>query len=331
MRKYITIATTLVFLVVIGIPTLIVLNLEKPKVRVEVNTGVRTVRVKFHQTGQVKIMPLEDYLVGVVAAEMPANFHLEALKAQAVAARTYALKKMELAGQKNGHNPHPDADVCTDPSHCQGWLSARELKERWGLLGYLKLSNKIETAVKETEGLVVTYNGRLIDPVYHSTSGGRTENSEDVWNFKIPYLRSVDSPWEKGSPRYYARFTFSLGQIDQLLGTNLRAVPVSTLAQKNNNYLKVLAYSSSGRVKLIKVGDKVFKGTDFRRLLGLNSTTFSWQVEGDKITFTTRGYGHGVGLSQYGANGMAWQGKNYKDILTYYYTGVKIVKYGQKD
>ncbi|MBO8168501.1 MAG: stage II sporulation protein D [Thermoanaerobacteraceae bacterium] len=297
----------------------VVLKLQGPHVEVK-NAGTG-IRVKMHDTGKVMVMPLEEYLVGVVAGEMPAHFHMEALKAQAIAARTYTLNKLKRT-TKDTH--YPEADVCTDPAHCQAWISRADMKRKWGIINYWKYYSKVVRAVKETEGLVITYHGRLIEPVYHSTSGGRTEAAAEVWQYDFPYLQSVKSEWDKQSPYYRNTQTFTLQEVDRKLGTNLNALPAATLGK--NSLLKVLERTVSGRVKTIQVGRKKFTGSELRRRLGLSSTYIDWQVTGDKIIFFTRGYGHGVGLSQYGANGMAKAGKNFKDILTYYYRGVSIKK-----
>lgn len=173
--------------------------------------------------------------------------------------------------------------------------------------------------------MVATYRGKLIEPVYHSTSGGRTEASSEVWKYSFPYLQSVVCKWDKQSPRYLNTAVMTISQVAQKLNTNLGSVPAASGGAKS--LLKVLERTVSGRVKTIRVGDKTYNGTEFRRLLGLSSTYIDWETDGDKITFKTKGYGHGVGLCQYGADGMARQGKSYQDILTYYYRGITVEKY----
>lgn len=324
MKRLIALVVCLLFFALIALPALVVLNGESPKVKVKASGPM--LRVLNHATKKVETIPLEEYLVGVVAAEMPALFEPEALKAQAVAARTYALKKMQLS-QKSPNPHHQDADVCTDPGHCQGWLSEKEMKKKWGLLRYALNHKKIAEAVEETAGIVLVYQGKLIDPVYHSTGVGRTENSEDVWQFAIPYLKSVPSPGDKESPKFQTTVTLSLAQVDKALGTNLQAVPAAKINSGSQGTLKVLEKTATGRVKSIQAGNKTFSGEEFRRRLGLNSSKFEWKAERDKITFTVTGYGHGVGMSQYGANAMAKAGKNYKQILSHYYTGTELRKY----
>ncbi|MCL5039915.1 MAG: stage II sporulation protein D [Firmicutes bacterium] len=278
-----------------------------------------TIKVYLEKEKRILEMPLEEYLMGVVAAETPASFEPEALKAQAVAARTYALKRMRQFGGR-GSQEHPGADICTDPQHGQAWVSWPELTRIWGN-NYTTYRKKVEEAVLSTSGLVIVYNGFLIDPVFHSTSGGRTENSEDVWSEKVPYLRSVVCDYDRHSPYYQTTLEMTLREMARKLGN---AVPTSTLS--NGGGLRVLERSDTGRIKTIRVGGQEMKGTDFRTALGLPSTNFTWEYQGDKIRFTVRGYGHGVGMSQYGADGLARNGKNYIEILQYFYTGVKIMR-----
>lgn len=284
--------------------------------------GVTIVRVYLHEENKVVRMQLEDYLVGVVAAEMPAEFPLEALKAQAVAARTYVVKRLGAGGVANPL--HPGADVCDDHRHGQAWLSREQLKSRWGTVQYYNYFYKVKRAVDETRGQVLTCQGELIDPAYHASCGGRTENSEDVWKFKAPYLRSVPCPYE-ANPNLVQDATFSFEQVDQALGTSLSAVPAAGKA-KEPRELKVAEKTAAGRPKTLIIGSRQFPAVVVRDLLGLRSTNFTWKVEGDSVTFTTTGYGHGVGLCQYGAKGLAEHGYNYRTILGHYYSGVEITE-----
>jgi len=284
--------------------------------------GGPEIKVFIAAEGVTVSMPLEKYLVGVVAAEMPAEFHIEALKAQAVAARTYALRKMHR-GDAPG-DLHPGADVCTDHNHCQAWISDGEMERRWGPLNALKYREKILAAVMGTRGQVLTYRGDLIEPVYHSTSNGRTENSEDAWQYEVPYLRSVASRWDKESPRYRNVVEFTLEEVDRRLGTTLNALPAGGLP--GSAPVRVREYTGTGRTRTVEIGGKVFTGRELREKLGLPSTDFTCEVEDGKIVFITRGNGHGVGMSQYGANGMAKEGYNYVEILKHYYTGVTLAR-----
>lgn len=329
MRKLMGLLIVLMFAGVIILPALIIegIRLMEPEVRtlVESRGPVHLVHVLNHQTGEVKIMPLETYLVGVVAGEMPASFEKEALKAQAVAARTYTLKKILEAETKGDR--HQDAHICTDAAHCQAWLDDHTLRQKWGLLGFWRNYNKIQSAVEETRGMVMTYQGKLIDPVYHSNAGGRTENAVAVWGGDYPYLQSVSSPWDEDSSYFHNTMSYSLQELENILGVNLTAVPAAALTPPSGNTMKVLERTATGRVKTVMIGDRTFAGTELRGLLGLHSTDFTWQVEGDRIHFYSIGFGHGVGMSQYGANGMAREGRTFMEILMHYYRGVKIEQY----
>jgi len=285
-------------------------------------TGATIIRVYLHGSDTIVKMPLEDYLVGVVAAEMPAEFPLEALKAQVVAARTYAVKRLEVSSLENPL--HQGADLCDDHRHGQAWLSRADLKERWGTLHYYRYYYKVKQAVDETRGQVLTYQGQLIDPAYHASCGGRTENSEDVWKFEAPYLRSVPCPYDS-DPEPVQTVTYSLEQVDQALGTNLAALPVSG-KQNSPAGIKTTEKTATGRPKTLLIGGRSFSAVAVRDLLGLRSTNFTWKVEGGEVTFTTTGHGHGVGLCQYGAKGMALHGYNYRNILKHYYSGVEITE-----
>lgn len=283
----------------------------------EVRTDVRLYR---HETGEIINLSLEDYVIGVVAAEMPADFHPEALKAQAVTARTYILKRLLAGGVAN--TPHPGADVSDDPRQGQGWLAREELRERWGTWDYYRNYYKIKRAVDATEGLILTFEGQLIDPLYHSACGGATENSEDVWKFRVPYLRSVTCPYCE-DPYPGERHSLALEDLDQALGTSLAVVAVGG-GPNPVPAMEVLEYTSTGRPKLLSFGGRELTATAVRDLLGLRSTNFSYALEDGRITFETSGNGHGVGMCQYGARGLAEAGYSYKDILEHYYTGVKI-------
>jgi stage II sporulation protein D len=268
-------------------------------------------------------LQLEDYLVGVVAAEMPAEFPLEALKAQAVAARTYVVKRLGTGGAVN--TLHPNADVCDDHKHGQAWLSREDLKNRWGTIHYYNYYYKVKKAVDETAGQVLTWNGELIDPAYHASCGGRTENSEDVWKFQTPYLRSVPCPYD-ADPQPVQTAAISLEQVDQALGTSLSAIPV-TGGKNVSTEIKLIEKTATGRPKSLLIGGKQFSAVAVRDLLGLRSTNFTWTANGNSIIFTTTGYGHGVGMCQYGAKGMAEHGYNYRVILSHYYNGAEITTY----
>jgi stage II sporulation protein D len=276
------------------------------------------VKVLLCESGQVLDFPLEQYVVGVVAAEMPAAFPVEALKAQAVAARTYTLKR--LGGKAN--EAHSQADVCTDFNHCQAWIDKDEMRNRWGT-SYDQFYGKICTAVAETKGMAIYYQGSFIDPVYHSTSNGRTENSEDVWGTKVPYLRSVASPWDKESPKFKDVIKVPWEEVNKKVSTAEGVIQVSTVGG-GAPIIRPLEYTATGRLKRVQVGARAIASTQLRLALGLPSTDLRWTVNKGMVTFSARGNGHGVGMSQYGAKGMALEGYSFQEILCHYFTGVKI-------
>jgi len=314
------------FLTIIVLPTLIVrgLDLAGPVQETpQEETAGLTLRVFREETGEILELPLEDYVLGVVAAEMPAEFEEEALKAQAVAARTFALRRLRDDGGP-GCEKHPEADVCTDPAHCQGWLSREEQQQKWGLVNYSRFQEKLARAVNSTEGLVITYNLELIDAAYHSTCAGHTENASQVWGQEVPYLVGVPCPYDAASPRYREEVSYLLAEVAARLETQVAVPAAGGLGFAVD--MAVLEESKTGRVLKLQAGEKTYSGGEVRERLGLRSTKFQWQLEGDNLVFTTLGYGHGVGLCQYGANGMAREGRSFREILQYYYRGVEIEK-----
>ncbi|MGQ9755309.1 MAG: stage II sporulation protein D [Desulfotomaculales bacterium] len=278
------------------------------------------VRVYVHETGEIVRVPMEEYLVGVVAAEMPASFPLEALKAQAVCARTWIARRMLAGGVANSR--HPGADACDDPRHGQGYLSREKLRARWGTLEYYRHYYRIRKAVRDTAGLVVAYRGELIDPVYHASCGGRTEKAADVWKLDVPYLQSVDCPYCEDPYPGEAK-TFTLKQVVELLGGEAGAVPAATGPA---GVLQVVEKTAAGRPKTVRLAGKEIPAGVVRDYLGLRSTNFTWRVDGKNITFYTAGHGHGVGLCQYGAKGFARRGYNFQEMLQHYYRDVKLTR-----
>lgn len=270
-----------------------------------------SVNVFNHILNQSENMNLEDYLIGVVAAEMPASFEEEALKAQAVAARTYTLYKS--AGES-----HPDGEVCTDPGHCQAYLTDEQMHTNWGN-DYSLYFNKIKEAVYSTRGQVLTYNEEPVMAVFHSMGGGKTENSEDVWGSDIPYLVSVDSPGEEEATNYNSTVTVSFEDFKNKI---LSEYPNASI----NSFLDISqpVLSEGGHVKSMIIGAVTVSGTKLRSMFNLRSTKFYLTFEGGNVTFNVTGYGHGVGMSQYGANAMAKEGKTYKEILSHYYMGTTL-------
>lgn len=253
--------------------------------------------------GEYLTLELEEYIIGVVGYEMPASFNIEALKSQAVIARTYALKSLSIN------------KTLTDDYTTQGYKSNVELQSLWQG-NYQHYYNKIRDAVLSTKGEYLTYNGDYIDAVYHSTSNGKTESSSNVWGTYYPYLVSVDSSYDIVNPSFKKETFLSYQDI-----TNKLNIPVDY-----NTNIEVASYTISNRAETIKIGENLIKGVDFRNKLGLRSTDIEIIKDENGIVFITKGYGHGVGLSQYGANGFANNGYTYKDILRHYYTGVMIIK-----
>lgn len=274
-----------------------------------------SIRVYNHRTDTIETMSLETYVLGVLAGEMPASYELEALKAQAVAARTYAYAKMIGSGCDR-----KDTDICTDSSHCQAYCDKQAREEKWGG-NYQANEAKLTQAVSQTAGQVILYEGKPIDALFHSTSGGRTEDVENVYANALPYLRGVESGGEEGAPRFERTMTFSVKTFREKLEKINAKVKWNRTIGKSIGEAKRFA---SGRVDTIELGGQTFTGKQVRSAFGLDSTNFTIEVQDQTIAITTRGYGHGVGMSQVGADAMAKQGSDYQDILLHYYTGVEI-------
>ncbi len=259
--------------------------------------------------GEIYVMELEEYVLGVVLAEMPAEFDAQALKAQAVVARTYALRRLQRQDR------HGDVAVCTSSACCQAYVSREEFLESGETQQGLE---KITQAAASTKGQVLTYGGELIEATYFSCSGGRTEDAVAVWGEVIPYLQAVDSPGEEYAEKYWASVQFAAEEFEKALGRELSGTPESWLGKRT--------YTAGGGVQTMVIGGITYTGTQLRQLLGLNSTAFSMTADGGGITVETLGKGHRVGMSQYGANAMALSGSDYTQILDHYYQGTRIDK-----
>ena len=263
-----------------------------------------------------KTMALEDYMACVVAGEMPAAYEMEALKAQAVAARTYTLRKMRAGGC----NRADGADVCTSSAHCQAFVSLEKMKENWGD-DFEANYDKICEAVYETRGQVLLYDGQPIDALYHASSGGKTEDVEHVYSGSaLPYLRSVDSLGEGEMGSNQAKKEVSYEDFKAAMKESFD-IEISGSVRES---VQIVSRYDSGRVKEIKVAGKSLTGKQMRGALSLNSANFTIGFGEKSMVFETRGFGHGVGMSQAGANAMARQGATYPEILLHYYTGVEI-------
>ncbi|HET7521782.1 MAG TPA: stage II sporulation protein D [Bacillales bacterium] len=273
-------------------------------------TPLLTVSVYRSHEKKVESVPLEQYLVGVVASEMPATFEMEALKAQALASRTYLVNYLLQSPDFN----MPEGAEVTDTVMHQVYQDSRQLKKEWGSDYDWKIA-KIKKAVQATKGEIITYNGQPIDALFFSASNGYTENSEAYWLHAIPYLKSVPSPWDRNSPKFLSHTAMSVEKVNKALGVQI---------SKSGPIGEIIETTPGHRVGKIEIAGKTFTGRDVREKLGLRSTDFSMKRKGDRILITTKGWGHGVGMSQYGANGMAKEGNRYKDIVKYYYQGVSI-------
>ncbi len=268
---------------------------------------------------QVEEMDLGTYLVGVVRAEMPASFEMEALKAQAVAARTYTLYKIQSGG-----NHGDTADICTDSTCCQAYISEENARNNWGENADA-YEQKIEEAVSGTDGQAILYDGQPILAVFHSSSAGLTRRAGEVWQSDLPYLQAVESPEAGDSiPNYYSRVEFTAEEFREAFTT---AYPEADLSGDISGWLRDAVVDDAGSVSTVTVGGVTVKGSQLRSILGLRSACFEWEVQDGKLVFFVTGFGHGVGLSQYGANQMAADGADYVEILTHYYTGVSVESY----
>lgn len=277
----------------------------------ETTDGNLTIRVKM-PSGEIETLPLEEYLVGVVAEEMPAEFNKEALKAQAVAARTYAVKRINQKA-----NPDPGYDVDTTVL-TQAWLSDSQMKAKWGWWGYWRYQGKMADAVQETKGQVLVANGEYIDAFYHSSSGRKTtERAEDVWSTSRAYLKNVDSE-EKNPIRFIKNYEFTSSVLYQKLG-------ITGLAKKlSSSDFVVTSQTAAGRPKNVRILGKTYTAVQLRTLLGLASTDMEFSIKPEEIQIKTYGYGHAVGMSQYGANDMGNGGSTYLDILKHFYPGTQL-------
>lgn len=260
-----------------------------------------------------EIMDLETYLLGVVLGEMPASFELDALRAQSVAARTYTLKKC-LEGARHGENT-----ICTDHTCCQAYTDPTSYVTSGGSETSVE---RVRQAVEDTAGQVLVYDGELIMATYFSCAGGITEDAVAVWGQEYPYLQSVPSPGEEDAAYYTDSKTFTAEQLQKALGIRLEG--------RVDKWFGKVVYTDGGGVETLTICGIPYRGTTLRTLLGLRSTAFTVTVINGKITFQTKGYGHRVGMSQYGANAMAKRGKDYREILTHYYTGIEIVQYSDE-
>lgn len=285
---------------------------EAPTLETSFDQSV-TVRLLVGQ--EVQELTMEDYLVGVVLAEMPASFEMEALRAQAVAARTHTLKNM-------GSGKHPDADVCAEAACCKAYLSQDAAKDKLGQSADYYLE-RIRESVTSTDGLVVEYQGIPIDAAFFSCSNGYTEAAVDVWGNDVAYLQSVESPGEEASPRFYDSVEVGYEVFQDAIEA---AYEDAVFSQDPNEWIGEAVRTGAGGVVSIEIGSVPIRGAELRGLFGLRSTCFEIELTDNSVVFHTQGYGHRVGMSQYGANAMAKSGSTFEEILKWYYTGTEIVR-----
>lgn len=292
---------------------------EKPSAPFESGDLDKKTQLRVLDGDTVKEMDLGTYLVGVVEAEMPASFEEEALKAQAVAARTYTMYKL-LHGGAHGDT----ADICTDSTCCQAYISREQARKNWGRDADT-YEAKIQKAIRDTDGQIAQYDGDPILAVFHASSAGRTRAAGQVWQNDVPYLVPVDSP-EQGDqiPNYYSRNEFSTAEFREKV---LAACPEADLSGPPSEWLKDPETDQAGSVEHLSVGGVSMRGGKLRSILNLRSACFTWEVQGDTLVFFVTGHGHGVGMSQYGANQMALDGADYREIVTHYYKGVEVGPY----
>ena len=262
---------------------------------------------------QIQQITLQDYLLGVLCCEMPLDFEPEALKAQAVASRTFVLYQMQ--GGK-----HSDCDVCADSACCQAFKSEQELEQMFADEWQAARQTAMD-AISATDGQVLTMDGALINAVFFACSGGMTESAVEVWGGDVPYLQSVESPGEEIADAFFGETAVGKEEFAAALQAANPAVDLSGNAAA---WFGDVSYSAGGGVVTMAIGGQSFTGTELRSLFGLNSTCFTVAVSSDSIVFQTRGKGHRVGMSQYGAQAMALAGDNYEQILLHYYTGVSL-------
>lgn len=278
-------------------------------------TKYETVKLLHTKTQEVEEIPIDEYITNVVSAEMPANYELEALKAQAVVARTYTVYKIL-------NKKHKNADICDDYTCCQAWISKEDRMNKWDEESRESNWEKISKAIKETKGKIITYEGKPINAFFHSNSGGTTELPVNVWGGSgYPYLQAVETAGEDKYSQYASEVTLSEEELLKKLKEKYLDINIDF---KKDNSVKILEYTDSGRVKTVKFGNKNLSGVETRTLFGLKSTNFEIEKKNDKITFKVKGYGHGVGMSQTGADSMAKKGSNYEEIIKHFYVGVEI-------
>ena len=277
----------------------------------------KTIKLLHKDSEKVEEVALDEYLYGVVSAEMPASFEKEALKAQAVVARTYTIYKIV-----NNDGKHKDADICDDSTCCQAWISKEDRLSKWKEEERNSNWSKIVEAVNDTQGKIITYEGKPINAFFHSNSGGTTEAPINVWGGSgYPYLQSVSTSGEDAYSQYNSEAEFTKKEFEEKIKKEHSDFKID---YKKEECIKVEEYTEGNRVKTVKIGNLELSGVEVRNIFGLKSANFEISIKDDKIRFQVIGYGHGVGMSQTGADSLAKEGKNYEDIIHHFYTGVEI-------
>ena len=329
MKKYL-IYIFLFFMICFGIPILFTQSFQTQQAK-ESGSNVEnqiiestydyseynTVKLLHKDTNEIEGIPLDEYLYGVVSSEMPASFEEEALKAQAVVARTYTLYKIIQNDEKHG-----EANICDDSTCCQAWISKEDRLARWDEENQEEYWNKIVKAVNETQGKMITYEGKPINAFFHANSGGATEAPINVWGGSgYPYLQSVETAGEDAYSQYASEVTITKKEFEETIKKEHSDFEIDF---DEKDCIQIKEYTEGNRVKTIQVGNLELSGVEMRTLFGLRSANFTITIKDDDITFDVIGYGHGVGMSQTGADSLAKQGKTYEEIIYHFYTGVEI-------
>lgn len=279
----------------------------------------KAIKLLHNSTSEIEDMEIDEYLYGVVASEMPASYEIEALKAQAIVARTYTIYQMIFK-----YGKHENANICDDFNCCQAWISKNERVEKWSKNEAEQNWNKIVDAVNSTKGKIVAYNGEPINAFFHANSGGVTESSLNIWGgIDYPYLKSVETSGEEGYTQYLSEVVLKQNELLSKIQEKYSDCAIDFSKQDS---IQILEYTTSGRIKTIKFGNKEIAGTEARTLLGLKSTNFTFYMDGEDIIFSVIGYGHGVGMSQTGADALAKTGVGYETIIKHFYTDVEIIE-----
>jgi stage II sporulation protein D len=340
MRRFVLYLLLAFLLVMVGVPFLSLrLYHGRPAGPLVDPSDQWPVTVYFPTTKEIRTLPLGEYLTGVVAAEVLPTFAQEAVKAQFVAARTYTLRRMRRfapPGQQ-GCPLNPQAEICADASVSQAYKTKAQLVEQMGAAGAAAWWQRLKAARQETAGLVLRYQGALIDPLYHAVSGRLTEDAAAYYGTAYPYLKPVDDSWGAAAPRLYEERHFTVAELTRLLGqavsvggSSTRATrctasgEVERLAEGGPSPVQIQTCTASGRVGAVQVASQTLSGREFRERLGLRSTDFQLAFQEGQLYVRTRGWGHGLGMSQWGANGMAQAGKKFREILAHYYPGTEL-------